>query len=343
MADQLWAERHPVRQVLRQRRLASSKPGSRDDGYKVGLAVQGGGLRGVVSAAMLTFLEDLQYADAFDEIYSCSSGSVNAAYFIMRRTWFPLSIYFDDLTTGDFLDFRRVLYQRAPMNLDYVFDDILGKRKPLDYDFIIKAKQRLHVMVTDIDGLKPLDVCDFSSAEDLRSALMASAWLPLATKGTRNFRGIRAIDGGVLQCHPFRAAVADGCTHILSLSTKPIGLAQAKLSLTDRIVARHLERIRPGLGKRFFAAKNQYMREDQPLLMCSRLNTNSNPAILDLAPLPGTPEIKRLELDRLRLLDGARAAYGAAYFAMENKAVQVIPRLAAYHPEDISSFQEADK
>jgi predicted acylesterase/phospholipase RssA len=279
----------------------------------------------------------------FGDIYSCSSGSVNAAYFITRRTWFPLSIYFDDLTNRDFLDFRRVLHQRAPMNLDYVFDDILGKRKPLDYDFIIKAKQRLHVMVTDVDGLKALDVCDFRSAEDLRSALMASAWLPLATKGTRNFRGIRAIDGGVLQCHPFRAAVADGCTHILSLSTKPIGLARAKLSLIDRIVACHLERTRPGLGKGFFAAKNQYMLEDQPLLMCSRLNTNSSPAILDLAPLPGAPEIKRLELDRLRLLDGARAAYGAAYFAMERKVVQVVPRLTAYHPEGISSFLEVDK
>ncbi|MGH3925153.1 MAG: patatin-like phospholipase family protein, partial [Pseudonocardiaceae bacterium] len=130
MADQVWAEQHPVRQLLLERRAAHSKPGDRDDDFKVGLAIEGGGIRGVVSAAMLTFLEDLGYAEAFDAVYSCSSGSVNAAYFIMRQTWFPLSIYFDDLTTGEFLDFRRVLYRRAPMDLDFIFDDVLVKRKP---------------------------------------------------------------------------------------------------------------------------------------------------------------------------------------------------------------------
>lgn len=337
MADQVWAEQHPVRQVLHERRATHSKPGDRDDGYKVGLAIEGGGLRGVVSAAMLTFLEDLGYANAFDEIYSCSSGSVNAAYFIMRRTWFPLSIYFDDLTTGQFLDFRRVLRRRAPMDLDYVFDDILVKRKPLDYESIIKAKQRLHVMVTDIDALVSLDVSDFSSPEDLRSALMASAWLPLATRGATSFRGSRAIDGAILQFHPFRAAMVDGCTHILSLSTRPIGPLKTKLSLTNRIVALHLERMRPGLGEKFTFSMRQYMFEDKPFLMRSRLHPSDSPAVLDLAPLPGTPEIKRHEVGRSLLLDGARSAYGAAYLALEGKKVQVVPRLTVYHPEDVSS------
>lgn len=343
MAGQVWAEHHPVRQVLHERRAAGSKPGDKRDGNKVGLAIEGGGLRGVVSAAMLTFLEDLGYADAFDEVYSCSSGSVNAAYFLMRRTWFPLSIYFDDLTTGEFLDFRRVLHRRAPMDLDYIFDDVLVKRKPLDYDSIIKAKQRLHVMVTDVDALKPLDVCDFSSAADLRSALIASAWLPLATRGTTTFRGYRAIDGGILRFHPFRAAIDDGCTHILSLSTRPIGPLKSKLSMINRLVVRHLDRMRPGLGEGFAASMLQYMTEDKPFLMRNRLYPSDNPAVLDLAPLPGTPEVKRHEVDRSLLLDGARSAYGAAYLALEGKEVQVIPRLTVYQPAEIISPEEVER
>jgi predicted patatin/cPLA2 family phospholipase len=292
---------------------------------------------------MLTFLEDLGYADTFDEVYACSSGAVNAAYFTMRQTWYPMSIYFDDLTTGDFLDFRRVLYGRAPMDLDYVFDDVLVARKPLDYDYIIKSKQRLHVMVTDVDALAPLDVTDFESADDLRSALIASAWLPLATKGTAVFRGNRAIDGGILQFHPFRAAMTDGCTHILSLSTRPIGPLKTKLSLTNRIVVRHLERMRTGLGEGFAASMMQYMTEDKPFLVRSRLNPIPTPAVLDLAPLPGTPEVKRHEVDRSLLLDGARSAYRAAYLALEGKEVQVIPKLTVYDPGGIVSHREVDK
>lgn len=341
MTEEVWAEQHPVRQVLLDRRAARSKPGERGDGFKVGLAVEGGGIRGVVSAAMLTFLEDLGYADAFDDVYSCSSGSINAAYFIMRQTWFPLSIYFDDLTTGEFLDFRRIVYRRAPMDLDYIFDDVLVKRKPLDYEYIIKAKQRMHVMVTDVDALKPLNVSNFESPADLRSALMASTWLPLATKGTAIFRGNRAIDGGILQFHPFRAAMDDGCSHILSLSTRPIAPLKSKLSLTNRIVARHLERMRSELGVRFTAAMMRYMTEDKPLLVNNRLHPDNSPAVLDLAPLSGTPEVKRHEVNRALLLDGARSAYRSAFLALERKEVQVVPRLTVYQPENISTSEES--
>jgi predicted patatin/cPLA2 family phospholipase len=325
-----WSLTHPVREVLRARRASGSKPGYRDDGLKVGVAIEGGGLRGVVSGAMLTALEDLGYADAFDDVYACSSGAVNGAYFINRQTWFPLSIYFDDLTTGEFLDFRRLLRRQGPMNLDYVFEEVLVRRKPLDYAAIIAGRQRLHITITDVDALEPLDVSHFESPDDMRSALRASAWLPLAIRGTATFRGCRAIDGGVLRFHPFRAAVADGCTHVLSLSTRPIGPQLRKVPLTNRLVARHLEKLRPGLGVGFLASARQYLLEDRPYLQRSRTDPGSEPAVLDLAPVPGTPAVKRHEVDRGRLLDGARSAYRTTHLALEGRDAQIVPRLVIY-------------
>ncbi|WP_433267305.1 patatin-like phospholipase family protein [Actinosynnema sp. CS-041913] len=333
-ADLPWSPEHPVRQVLRARRAAGSKPGARDDGFKVGLAVEGGGLRGVVSGAMLTALEDLGYADAFDDVYACSSGAVNGAYFITRRTWFPLSIYFDDLTTGVFLDFRRVLRREGPMNLEYVFEEVLARRKPLDYAGIIAARQRLHIMVTDVDELKTLDVSDFRSPEDLREALQASTWLPLAIKGTTTFRGNRAVDGGVLRFHPFRAAVVDGCTHVLSLSTRPIAPPRTRMSWMNRLVARHLEKMRPGLGVGFLASATEYLTEDRPYLDRSRFHPQDNPAVMDLAPLSDTPEVKRHEVDRGKLLDGARSAYRLTHRVFEGEDALVVPRLTVYPPRE---------
>ncbi|MBB5957124.1 putative patatin/cPLA2 family phospholipase [Saccharothrix tamanrassetensis] len=320
-----------MRDVLHRRRAGGSKPGRRSDGFKVGLAIEGGGLRGVVSGAMLSALEDMGFADSFDDVYTCSSGAVNGAYFITRRTWFPLSIYFDDLTTGVFLDFRRVFRGAGPMNLEYVFEEVLAVRKPLDYAAIIAAPQRLHVMVTIVDELRTLDVHEFHSPEDLRSALRASTWLPLAIRGTTDFRGQRAIDGGVLRFHPFRAAVLDGCTHVLSLSTRPIAPSQAGTPLINRLVARHLERLRPGLGTGFITSMDDYRLQDRPRLARSRLHPGE-PAILDLAPLPGTPEVKRHEVDRGKLLDGARSAYRLAHEVLEGKDVVVVPRLTVYPP-----------
>jgi predicted patatin/cPLA2 family phospholipase len=318
---------------LRARREIGSKPGERADGFKVGLAVEGGGLRGVVSAGMLTALEDLGYADAFDDVYACSSGGVNGAYFLNRRTWFPLTIYFDDMTTGQFLDFRRILRGQGPMDLDFVFDDVLEVRKPLDYAAIIKSPQRLHVMVTDVDDLSTLDVSDFESPEDLRSALRASAWLPLAIRGTAQFRGHRAIDGGVLRFHPFRAAVADGCTHVLSLSTRPIAPPKIRISMTNWVVATYLERVRPGLGKGFLAGVREYLFQDKPYLVRSRTSPDENVAVLDLAPLPGTPEVLRHETDRGRLNEGARSGYRVVHLALEGTEAVIVSRLTVYRED----------
>jgi predicted patatin/cPLA2 family phospholipase len=327
MSGRIWHERHPVAEVLRSRRDSGSRPGQRDDPYKVGLAVEGGGMRGVVSGGMLVALEELGYADAFDDVYSCSSGALNGAYFVARDTWFPLSIYFDDLSSGHFLDFARALRRQMPMNLDYVLDEVLTNRKPLDYATATTSAQRLHIMVTDVDALKTVDLTDFTSADDLRAALRASAWLPVVTTGTSSVRGMRCVDGAVLQRHPFRSARADGCTHILSLSTKPIGQAPERATVGNRLAARFLDRLQPGLGRGFLDAVHTYVTEELPYLRKSRLMPDGDVAVLDLAPLPRTPEVRRHETNFGVLVQAARAAYRTLYQALEGKDVQVVPRL----------------
>ena len=43
---------HPVVQAIRRRRDEGSKPGRRTDGRRIALVIEGGGMRGVVSAGM---------------------------------------------------------------------------------------------------------------------------------------------------------------------------------------------------------------------------------------------------------------------------------------------------
>jgi predicted patatin/cPLA2 family phospholipase len=321
-----WAGDHPVLELLRERRAKASSPGSRDEGCKLGLAVEGGGMRGIVSAAMLSALEDLGLAKAFDAIYAASSGAINAAYFLVGETWYPLSIYYDDLTTRKFLDFRRPLRRRAMLDLDYAFDVVVDHFKPLDYDAVLASPIPLHVAVTFVDTLTAEVVSRFESKEDLKAALRASGWLPLATDGTATFRGRPAVDGGALVAHPFRFAVDDGCTHVLSLSTRPMAPPRQRLTLLQRYAALRMNRLRRGLGTAYVRGVHAYGKERAAL---ARARTAPSPGscILDLAPLPGTPEIKRHEMDRGRLLEGARGAYEVIVLAIEKKHVRVIPRL----------------
>ncbi|MDA1360595.1 patatin-like phospholipase family protein [Glycomyces luteolus] len=319
-ADRYWADDHPVLELIRSRQSADSKPGSRVDGFKLGLAVEGGGMRGVTSAAMLVALDDLGLRGVFDAVYSTSSGSINAAYFMAGGDcWYPLTIYFDDLCTRKFVDMRNMFNKRPMLNLDYAFDEVLETIKPLDFEKILKNPAEFHITISLVDSLTPIGPHEFESREDLKSALKASCWMPVAVPGTGMFRGQRALDGGVLTAHPSLLAIEDGCTHVLSLSTKPIKPPPTRLSKGRRFSVAYLERIQKGLGQAYVASQLQYCTQRKQL---QRWMTEPDPGakVLDLAPLPWMKEVGNQTRDRDVLINAARHAH-----AVMAAAIQGIP------------------
>jgi predicted patatin/cPLA2 family phospholipase len=308
---------------------------------RIGLAVEGGGMRGVVSAAMLCALEDLGLpAGVFDGLYGCSSGATNCAYYLAGDSWYPLSIYYDDLPTREFVDFRRAFTSNI-LNLDYAFETVIELAKPLDFPAVLGAPTRLHVAITDVDDLKTVTYDEFHDKEDLKSALRASAWLPVAVRGAAEFRGRRAVDGGVLTPHPYRLALDDGCTHVLSLSTKPIREPSRRNNPSHYLAYRHLERLRTGLGAGYLRAIRAY-RDERRELQARMTEPGDPPHVLDIAPLSWMPEVKRHELDPGPLINGARAAYELMYCAIERVdpdeirtgEIRAIPRFTVVRKRD---------
>nr|WP_277605895.1 patatin-like phospholipase family protein [Glycomyces sp. L485] len=316
MADRYWADDHPVLELLRCRGRSGAGPGGHGDGHRLGLAVEGGGMRGVVSAAMLTALDDLGLRSAFDAIYGCSSGAVNGAYFTAGDTWYPLTIYFDDLLTRRFVDKRRFLKGRPVLNLDYVFEEVLETVKPLDYERILEDPVSFQVSVTLVDELETLSVDDFASKDDLKEGIRASCWLPVAVPGAGSFRGSRAIDGAVLTAHPYALALRDGCTHVLSLSTKPLRPPPKRVTAGKRFSATYMERIRPGLGKGHLESLDRY-RGQRRQLQEWMTEPGPGPYVLDLAPLPWMAEVGRQELALDKIMAAARQAHAVMAAAVE--------------------------
>jgi len=94
---------HPVIQVLYQRRDEGSLPKRRTDHHRVGLVVEGGGMRGLISGAMMSTLLDRGLEYCFDAIYTFSAGALNSVYFLTGLGWYAVSIYYDHLACQDFL------------------------------------------------------------------------------------------------------------------------------------------------------------------------------------------------------------------------------------------------
>lgn len=104
--------KHPTIKLVLRRLKQQSKPGSRHllDREKVALSIEGGGMRGCVSAGAAAALDFLGLNDAVDCVYGSSAGAMVGAYFVSRQVN-GVQIYHDLLPSAGnrFIDKSRLL------------------------------------------------------------------------------------------------------------------------------------------------------------------------------------------------------------------------------------------
>ncbi len=69
--------------ALAARCRTGSRPGARDDGLRIALIIEGGGMRGVISAGMALALDELGLVPAFDAVYGASAGAITGAWLLV--------------------------------------------------------------------------------------------------------------------------------------------------------------------------------------------------------------------------------------------------------------------
>ncbi|GFR47605.1 hypothetical protein Agub_g9340, partial [Astrephomene gubernaculifera] len=214
---------HPTLRLIASRLRSRSQPGSRSDGARLGLVVEGGGMRGCISGAMLMGLHDLGLTHVFDAVYGASAGAINATYFLSGQRH-GLRIYHEDLTRGSaFLDFRNLFSgsSRPVMNIDFLIEEVMAASKPLDWDAVLASPAPLKVVASCLDSLQPAVLSDFSDRQELAAALKATAAVPHFAGPPRVLRGRNLVDAAVFEPVPVPSAIRDGCTHLLVLCTRP--------------------------------------------------------------------------------------------------------------------------
>lgn len=304
---------NPVLRLLLERAQAGTRPGERDDGARLVLVAEGGGMRGVVAGGMATALEELGVVEAFDDVYGTSAGALGGAFLLAGQAALGTSLYFDDLTTPEFIAKRRMLMRGTMMSLEFLLDEIMSGRKPLDWQRVVDHPVRLHPIAADLDAGELVDlhaeVCD---ADRLREALRASARVPGVAGDPVRIGGRRLLDGSVLSPIPFARAIEDGATHLMVLRTRPFGTTlRGPPAVILPPLERWLRRQHPALPELYRARAAAYAAELAELEHAER--SAGPPHVLVIAPRPGTPEVRTLEQDRRRLVAGAEAGAQAIY------------------------------
>ena len=114
----------PVLQTVLERARTGSRPGVRRDGHTVCLAVEGGGMRGAVSAGMCVVLEATGLVNAFDRIYGVSAGALNGCATATRQAALSATHY-QDAVRRRVINPLRSLRGQPVIDYDLLFDDVI--------------------------------------------------------------------------------------------------------------------------------------------------------------------------------------------------------------------------
>ena len=222
--------------LMNARLAKSSKPQARDDDFKLGLAVEGGGMRGVVSAGMLTALEHLGYTNVFDAVYGSSAGSINCAYFLARQSTYGTSIYYNNANCSSFISWWRAFSKRPPMDLDYLLYHVFTDIKVLDWQAILRSGIGFNILASSLDRDETVLFNTFHDRDGILSALKASACIPWFAGKPVIIDQERFVDASFFESIPYRTAVRDRCTHVLVLRTRPLGAQREGVSILEKFI-----------------------------------------------------------------------------------------------------------
>lgn len=330
--------------MLGERARAGSLPGERDDGFRVALAIEGGGMRGTISAGMALALDELGLVSAFDAVYGASAGAITGAWLLSRPQ--GLRGWAEPAYARAFIRRSALLRGRPVADIRALIEELYQTTFPMDFAAVLASPVEFHPLATDAatgqsTDLRPL--C--GTPAELRLALRASAALPLLAGPPVQLDGRRFYDAGLSESVPYRTALAQGATHVLVLRSRrePIAVPEDGRgpARSARVIARTtLRRETPALRATFLGRDARLADDDRRLAeyqSAPPLNPGAPPqpstppnavppdasvtpapdapaAVFSIRPLADSPAVSRLATDG-RLLRAAFEAGRAATHA----------------------------
>jgi len=320
---------HPVIAAIRRRRDEGSKPGARADGRRIALVIEGGGMRGVVSAGMAAAIEQLGLTDSFDEVHGASAGSFNAAFLLAGQATYLTGLYPHGFGNPRFVSLRRAIAGRPLFDLDYVIGEVWRRQRPLRTDLIEASGIALHCTATDVDQAELVDLAELHDGEEIRCAMRASARLPWLAGPPVQFRSRRLLDATLAEAMPVRAARRTA-TDMLVLQTRPHGVPHRPLSGgVARLTDRYLEKLNPELVELRRSRSERYDHLSEELAGLAR-DPTAEPAVCVIRPPSGALMIGQME-NRLAALTAAGSqGLRAAWMALEGEDPELLSAPHAY-------------
>ena len=286
---------HPVLEALRRR----------PDGARVALAIEGGGMRGAVSAGMVIAIHELGLTDAFDFVFGASAGALNAVWQLSGNPADGLEPYADPSLIRQYIRRSNALRGRPVVDTQHLVERLYEERLPLRFETVLSHRVRLHPLATDVETGAAVDLePTIRDRASLKRALRASTALPLLAGPPVEIGGRRYLDAGLAESIPFHAALAGGATHVLVLRSRRPQDSERPSRLSRAIVGTMLRRLGEPV-RRGYLDRARRLAEDDALL-------EDHASIYAIRPPADSPRVSRLESDSGVVRAGLEAGREAA-------------------------------
>jgi len=330
-----------VRDLILDRAESNSLPGNRDDGHRLIVAVEGGGMRGAVSSGMLLALEQLGLRNTVDEVVGTSAGAIAGAFFATGQGTAGSVLYYTVLNSERFLSRRRLMGEGSAIDLDYLIDEALD-RHGFDWGRLVDGDIPVWATVTPVDPENTTRLFQVGESEaHARRVLAATACLPVLAGTARYVDANQYVDGGMINAVPWSTALERGATHVLVIRSrrfnegKPEPLNRFERVTVPRLVKRmygeHIADVVNDSADRFFASTESL----RAAIDGRGIPIAAKGRPVELAAVLPEPEVDlpdRLEVDTHVLMDALAGGAQAMLDFLDLEGFQVEQRVVVNHP-----------
>ena len=186
---------------------------------KIGLVVEGGGMKCAYNAGILDVFLDHQIT--FDYCIGVSGGAGNMASFMAGQRGRNIRFFTEHIHSPQYFGVKSLLKTGNLFGLQYIYGELTNStgKDPLDFPAIMKNPAEYEVAATNaVTG-----EAEYFGKEDMKQddyrPIMASSAIPAACRPVE-INGVPYYDGGISDAIPVRRALEKGCDRIVVILSK---------------------------------------------------------------------------------------------------------------------------
>lgn len=167
---------------------------------KLGLVLEGGGMRGVYTAGVLDFF--MEHDIEADGVIGVSAGACHATSYITKQIGRNFRVNTNYINDKRYCSLQSLIKTGSLFGMQMLFDEIPNRLDPYDYEAFDKRKCEMIVVTTNIETGE----ADYHVIEDMvkdTPYIQASSSLPLLSKVVE-VDGKKLLDGGCADSIPFQ-------------------------------------------------------------------------------------------------------------------------------------------